>query len=183
MWWNDPRHYLRDLWSGNVRFATFAKAVALALFNLVQEKTGGPTAPHQEAGNPQTSVSPPLNLQPGDIVRVKSKQEIAKTLSKSRNRGLWFDVEMHRFCGGEFRVAKRVETIVDEASGRMLTMKHPCLVLEGVSATGEYRGLYPQNELIYWREVWLERLSNAPDTASHARHQGPSDLPQQEAPR
>jgi hypothetical protein len=56
-------------------------------------------------------------------------------------------------------------------------------VLEGVSATGEYRGLYPQNELIYWREVWLERLSKSPDTACHARHQGPTDLPQQEAPR
>lgn len=169
MWWNDPRHYLRDLWSGNVQFDPFVKAVALALFNLVQKKTGGPTAPHQEVGKPQTDISPPLNLQPGDIVRVKSKQEIAKTLRKSRNRGLWFDVEMHRFCGGEFRVAKRVETIVDETSGRMLTMKYPCIVLAGVSATGEYRGLYPQNELIYWREVWLERLSKAPDTASHAR--------------
>jgi hypothetical protein len=169
MWWNDPRLYLRDLWCGNVRFTPFVKAVALALFNLAQMKTGRPTAPYQEAGKAQTDMPPPLNLRPGDIVRVKSKQEIAKTLKKSRNRGLWFDVEMYRFCGGEFRVVKRVETIIDEPSGRMLTMKHPCIVLEGVSATGEYRGLYPQNELIFWREVWLERLSKAPDTVPLAR--------------
>jgi hypothetical protein len=101
-------------------------------------------------------------LGPGDIVRVKSKQEIEKTLRKSKNRGLWFDVEMHRFCGGEFRVAQRVETIVDEASGRMLTMKYPCIVLEGVSATGEYLGLCPQNELIYWCETWLDHVSKEP---------------------
>ena len=167
MRFNDPRHYLRDLWCGNVKFDPFVKAVGLALFNLVQTKTGGPTAPYREAGGPQTAVSP-INLRPGDIVRVKSKQEIEKTLRKSKNRGLWFDVEMHRFCGGEFRVAQRVETIVDEASGRMLTMKNPCIVLEGVSATGEYLGLCPQNELIYWREIWLERVSNEPDTAAHS---------------
>ncbi|MGC2395575.1 MAG: hypothetical protein WA579_06210 [Rhodomicrobium sp.] len=169
MWWNDPRHYLRSLWSGNVQFVPFVKAVALALFNLAQTKTRSPTAPHQEDGIPQTGVKPPLNLRPGDIVRVKSKEEIAKTLKKSRNRGLSFDgVEMNRFCGGEFRVAKRVETIVDEASGRMLTMKSPCIVLEGVTSGGEYRGLYPQNELIFWREVWLERVGEAPEVAFHA---------------
>src|SRR5262245_20370764 len=76
MRFNDPRHYLRDFWCGNVRFNPFVKAVALALFNLVQMKTGGPTAPYREAGGLQTDVSPSINLRPGDIVRVKSKQEI-----------------------------------------------------------------------------------------------------------
>jgi hypothetical protein len=67
-----------------------------------------------------------------------------------------------------FSFAQRVETIVGEASGRMLTMKHPCIVLEGVSATGEYLGLCPQNEMIYWREVWLELVSKESDTAAHS---------------
>ena len=65
---------------------------------------------------------------------------------------------MHRFCGGELRVAAVVRNIVDEASGKMLTMNNSCIILEGVAATGEYLGLCPQNELIYWREAWLERL-------------------------
>lgn len=160
--WHDPRHYLRDIWSGNVRFAPFMKALALALFNLVQKKTGGPTAPYREAGALRIDMTKALELKPGDVVRVKAKKEIEKTLTKSKNRGLWFDVEMHRFCGGEFRVAERVQTIVHEASGRMLTLKNPCITLEGVTATGEYLGLCPQNELIFWREVWLERAPSFP---------------------
>jgi hypothetical protein len=169
MWWNDPRHYLRDLWSGNVRFAPFVKAVAIALFNIVQKKTRGPTAPYRETRDRKAGKSPPLDLQPGDIVRVKPKQEIERTLTKSRNLGLWFDVEMHRYCGGEFRVAGRVQTMICEENGNMLTLKNPCIILEGATGTGEYLGLCPQSDLIYWRESWLERLSKASDTVSLAR--------------
>ncbi len=160
---NDPRHYLRDLWSGNVRFDVFLTAVALNLFNFMQRRTGGEMAPYRMHDVPKVHPSAPLNLQPGERVRVKSKTQIEGTLVNSKNRGLWFDVEMHRFCGGEFRVATRVSTIVSEATGRLLSLKNPCIVLEGVSATGEYLALCPQNELIYWREAWLERVDVAPD--------------------
>jgi len=169
MWWNDPRIYLRDLWSGNVRFAPLMKAVGLALFNIVQKKTRGPTAPYRETSDRKVDKSPPLDLQPGDVVRVKPKQEIEKTLTKSKNLGLWFDVEMHRYCGGEFRVAGRVQTMICEENGSMLTLKNPCIILEGATGTGEYHGLCPQSDLIYWREVWLERLSKASDTVPLAR--------------
>ena len=85
---------------------------------------------------------------------------------------------MNRFCGGEFRVAKRVETIVDEASGRMLTMKNRCIVLDGVTSGGEYRGLYPQNELIFWREVWLERVGKAQTSRSRQQSNQRRNLPE-----
>ena len=45
MWWNDPRHYLRSLWSGNVQFVPFVKAVAPAVFNLAQTKPKPHRAP------------------------------------------------------------------------------------------------------------------------------------------
>jgi hypothetical protein len=167
--WNDPRHYWRDFRSGNIRLTPFLTAVALALFNVVQRKTGGPVAPYRAPTDRKSSPKEMLDLQPGEIVRVKMRAEIEKTLnSASKNRGLWFDREMHRFCGGEFRVASRVRTIVDEASGKMLSMNNPCIVLEGVAATGEYLGLCPQNELIYWREAWLERVAATPVTAARA---------------
>jgi hypothetical protein len=162
--WRDPRHYWRDLRSGNVRLQPFVTAVALALFNSAQRKSGGAEAPHREPTDRKTTPKEVLDLQPGEIVRVKTKQEIEKTLNfASKNRGLWFDREMHRFCGGEFRVAAVVRNIVDEASGKMLRMNNSCIVLDGVAATGEYLGLCPQNELIYWRECWLERLSKRPE--------------------
>ena len=44
-------------------------------------------------------------------------------------------------------------------------MAASCIVLEVASSGGEYRGLYPQNELIFWREVWLERVGAAPEVA------------------
>jgi hypothetical protein len=165
--WNDPRHYWRDFCSGNVRLSPLIKAVALALFNGAQRKSGGAVAPYREPTDRKTSPKVVLDLQPGEIVRVKTKSEIEQTLnSGSKNRGLWFDREMHRFCGGEFRVATVVRNIVDEAGGKMLTMNNPCIILEGVVATGEYLGLCPQNELIYWREAWLERLGLRAEVSS-----------------
>jgi hypothetical protein len=164
--WRDPRHYWRDLRSGNIRPGPFITAVALALFNSVQRKSGGVVAPYREPTDRKTSPKDVLDLQPGEIVRVKTRREIERTLnSASKNRGLWFDREMHRFCGGEFRVESVVRTMVDEASGKLLTLGNPCIVLEGVSATGEYLGLCPQNELIYWREAWLERVTSRADVS------------------
>jgi hypothetical protein len=162
--WRDPRHYWRELRSGNVRPGPFIAAVALALFNSAQRKLGGAEAPYREPADRKTSPKEVLDLLPGEIVRVKTRRKIEQTLnSVSKNRGLWFDREMHRFCGGEFRVASVVRTIVDEASGKLLTMGSACIVLEGVSATGEYLGLCPQNELIFWHEIWLERVTSRPE--------------------
>lgn len=158
--WNDPRHWLRDLWTGNVRPRLFVTAVSLKLFNLVQGKLRRPLMPRRDPAVGKSDAPEILDLQPGEMVRVRTKREIEQTLnSASKNRGLWFDVEMHRFCGGVFRVQSSVRTIIDEATGKMLTMKRPCIVLEKVSATGEYLSLCPQNELIYWREAWLQRIT------------------------
>ena len=53
----------------------------------------------------QTTPHAVLNLQPGELVRIKSKHEIEQTLNAQfKNRGLWFDKEMTRFCGGNYRV-------------------------------------------------------------------------------
>ena len=148
----------------------FVTAVALALFNSMQRISGGAEVPYRGPTDRKTTPGEAPGLQPGEMVRVKAKREIEQTLNfASKNRGLWFDREMHRFCGGEFRVASVVRTIIDEASGRMLTMTIPCIVLEGVSATGEYLGLCPQNELIFWREAWLERVSSRVEMSSPAQ--------------
>jgi hypothetical protein len=92
-------------------------------------------------------------------VRVKPKRAIEPTLNaKSRNRGLWFDAEMLRYCGGTYRVLARVERLIEERTGKMLHLASPCIILDGVTASGEYQGLCAQNESIFWREIWLERV-------------------------
>jgi hypothetical protein len=162
--WGDPRHYLRDLTGGNVRLGPFLTGVALALFGWVQRKRGAVPFPVHPSGKrgEKTTLPEPLHLQAGDVVRVKAKHEIAPTLDpRSRNRGLRFDAEMLRFCGGEYRVATRIERLIDERSGKMIRITNPCLILEGVTATGEYQAFCAQNESIFWREIWLERAGTA----------------------
>jgi len=74
-----------------------------------------------------------LNVQPGELVHVKSHQEILNTLNEgSQNRGLWWDAEMVPYCGGTYRVLKRVTRIIQENTGRMQELKNPCIILDSV---------------------------------------------------
>ncbi|HEV2779871.1 MAG TPA: hypothetical protein VGX25_10780 [Actinophytocola sp.] len=100
-----------------------------------------------------------LNLQPGELVRIKPKAEIEATLDENRlNRGMGFEEEMARYCGTTARVLNRVDRCIDEKTGRMLTMKSPCIVLEGVVCAGAYKGNCPREFVPFWREIWLERV-------------------------
>jgi hypothetical protein len=101
-----------------------------------------------------------LDLQPAELVRVRSKEEIIATLDKNnRNRGLLFDSEMLPYCGGIYRVLRRVNHIIDEKTGKMMDMKYPCIVLEGVFCRSDYHRLCPKAIYSYWRENWLIRVS------------------------
>jgi hypothetical protein len=102
-----------------------------------------------------------LNLEPGELVRVKPYSEILETLDeRNLNRGLSFDPEMVPYCGGTYRVLDRVVNIINERTGRMHHLSNDCIMLEDVYCRACYakhrrfcpRGIYP-----YWREVWLER--------------------------
>ena len=53
---------------------------------------------------------------------------------------------MSRFCGRTAKVARRVDRIIDEKTGRMLTMKNPCIVLEGVVCEGAFHAELPAGD-------------------------------------
>jgi hypothetical protein len=167
----DPCHYARDLLTGNVRLLPLCTGLAIAFFNRVQRKLGGPVFPNYSFGTTKPSPQEALGLQPGDLVRVKPKSLIEPTLKASRNHGLWFDRDMIRFCGGEYRVKTRVERVIAERTGELRLLTNPCIILDGVTATGEYQGFNPENEYNFWREVWLERV--APSDTLPAPHHEP----------
>ena len=106
-----------------------------------------------------------LDLQPGEYVRVKSLDEINATLDKhQKNRGLWFDQEMAKFCGNTYRVHTRMSKIINERSGKMIQFKTPSVVLENVYCQSEFsdcRLFCPRSIYSYWREAWLERIDDA----------------------
>jgi len=168
MAWKDPRHFLRDFTLGNVRLGPLLSGVSMRTFNRVQRCFRAPlTYPHLNTSGLENSPHLVLDLQPGEAVRVRPKREIEATLTTGfLNRGLWFDGEMLRFCGGEYRVLARVGRLIDEKSGRLIRLKNPAIILEGVTATGEYLAFCPQNESILWREIWLERVSGRDPNAA-----------------
>ena len=102
-----------------------------------------------------------LGLQPGELVRIKSHEEILETLnSRNTNRGLYFDAESVPYCGGTYRVLKQVTKIINESTGRMQEMKTPCVILDTVVCQSRYsecRLFCPRSIYPYWREIWLER--------------------------
>jgi hypothetical protein len=111
-------------------------------------------------GQPTPNVS--LNLQPGELVRIKSHAEILRTLNtEGKNRGMAWDAELAPYCGSTRRVLRRVTKIINERTGKMQEMKNPCIVLDAVVCEGRYsscRMFCPRSIFSYWREIWLERV-------------------------
>lgn len=154
----DLRQDLRPLSAGNLGIRGYAIAMLTRIFNRFQKFRGGagyPVMPDSRASGRTPAAS--LDLRANDAVVIRSKEEIARTLVGSRNKGLWFDREMIRYCGRRAVVRKRVNRVIHESTKKMITMKTPCVVLEDVVATGEFLRLCPQHEYIFWREIWLKR--------------------------
>lgn len=142
----DPRQYLRDLASGNVELGAMALTVCYFIFDLLgqptSERSGRPFRalydgwaalfglvpyPRKRGAVPDGKRAPvaALNLQPGDLVRVKSYDEILKTLDRDgRNRGMLFDAELVPYCGGVFRVRSRVDVFIEEGTGKAAHSAH-----------------------------------------------------------
>jgi hypothetical protein len=159
----DPRAYVRVLTSGNVGLARFLRVVARAAVEEPMRKLHLTPRIWVRGTNVRAVREPPLNLQPGDLVRVKSREEIEATLTPDgRNRGLFFDREMLPFCGGVFRVKQRVTRFIDDRSGgKMIELKSDCVTLDGVVCSGELsavRWFCPREIQSFWREAWLRRV-------------------------
>jgi hypothetical protein len=160
----DPRPYVREWASGNVPLGKAVRVVGRAVSAHSLNKLGrlpNPPLRGRTAASPKTV---PLELQPGDWVRIKSPEEIEATLNdKGMNRGLWFDREMVVLCGEVFRVKQRVRRFINETDGSMIELSSDCLTLEGAVCSGEHslsRWFCPRAIHPYWREAWLERVDS-----------------------
>ena len=184
-WW-DLRQYIEDYTSGNVGFWRMlcGGAYFLALwlsrrgiglgrpirwsFDHLHPLWRGAPFPRRRGRIPSGERTPDrsLDLQPGELVRIKPYQEILNTLDiNNRNRGLYFDAEEVPYCGGSYRVQKRVTRIINERTGHMREMKTPSVILDEVICQSRYsecRLFCPRSIYSYWREIWLERVEPIP---------------------
>jgi hypothetical protein len=99
-----------------------------------------------------------LTLQPGEVVEVKSEDEIRRTLDAvGKNRGLGFMPEMWDYCGQRGRVFKRVEKICLENIPRTVRKMKNTVILEGAVCKGSGIGC-DRACFYFWRECWLKRV-------------------------
>jgi len=98
-------------------------------------------------------------LEPRDLVRIRSREEIQATLDRwNQLRGCAFMEEMWRHCGTTQRVYKRVERFMDERDYLVKRCKG-IVILEGVMCEGTKDfGPCDRSCFYFWREEWLERL-------------------------
>jgi hypothetical protein len=98
-------------------------------------------------------------LRVGDIVRVRTKEEILATLdADGRLDGLPFMPEMFRYTGREFTVAKRAHKTCDTVfpvRGRTMT---EAVHLE-TRCDGEFHGGCEAGCVIFWKKAWLEPVA------------------------
>jgi hypothetical protein len=178
-WW-DVRQYVRDVTSGNVALVALVPLMLRMMYNVllsrlkrirggyrvattISKVTHGVWVFPAVQGTLTRTPSMTLNLQPGEYVQVKSREEILTTLdTNQKNRGLYFDVEMLRYCGRTFRVLQRVERIINETNGRLMRLPNDCVILEGVTCSSHFsegRLFCPRSIYPYWREIWLRRIT------------------------
>ena len=100
------------------------------------------------------------SLKPGDIVRVKSPEEIKNTLNHwNMLQGCVFLEEMWPYCGKTQRVFKPVEKFLDERD-YLMKKCHGIVILDGVMCQGTKDfGPCDRSCFYFWREEWLEKLS------------------------
>jgi hypothetical protein len=102
--------------------------------------------------------NPIINLKAGDLVRVRSIQEIESTLDSFQElKGCGFMPEMIQFCGTIQRVLKPVERFVDERTLKTHRAKG-IVILDNLTCRGSSDlGRCDRNCYFFWREEWLEK--------------------------
>jgi len=102
-------------------------------------------------------------LRPGDLVEVRSPEEIAKTLDAAGTlEQLPFMREMVEYCGKRFRVSRRVVKLCASGMKTGSTLRgfdtDDVVLLEGLRCSGADHGGCQKCCTIFWREAWLQRV-------------------------
>jgi len=111
----------------------------------------------------------PSRLRQGDLVEVRSPDEILRTLDPDGTVGaLPFMPEMIEMCGRRFRVSRRVvKTCFYGRFSTMLAFKGSDVVtLEDIRCSGDAHDGCEKGCMIFWREDWLRRVPSAAATAA-----------------
>jgi len=154
----------KEMRNGDIPASEVLKLFAVWFWQRLLHATNWSSTPR---GPHRRTPSSSLGLKPGEVVRVKSRAQIAETLdSEGRNRGMGVCSEMMRCCGHDAEVRYRVDRIIDERTGKMRELSDTVALQnvgrkerlsEGCLCNGQ-PGDCPLGGLMYWREIWLDRV-------------------------
>ena len=102
-------------------------------------------------------------LRPGDLVEIKSPEDILRTLDAEGTLDrLPFMPEMVESCGKRFRVARRVlkTCYYGETNGMRKFRTDDVVVLDGLRCSGANHDGCQKACMVFWREAWLRRVDN-----------------------
>ena len=121
------------------------------------------------------TISSAKGLRVGDLVEVRSADEIMATLDeRGELENLPFMPEMLKFCGQRLTVDKVAHKLCDTISGTGLHKMENAVHLTDSRCDGTAHGGCQTACLLYWKEAWLKRVeADAPSSATS----GPVDLP------
>lgn len=103
-----------------------------------------------------------LKLKKGDIVKVRSRQEIEQTLDENNQfEGCGFMESMWQYCGGSYKVLKRVEVVLDPWKNKLRKCRD-LVALDGLFCHGDPKisSECDRTCIFYWKEAWLEKVSS-----------------------
>lgn len=128
----------------------------LVRLDYLKKGFSGTTGTSSEgSGQAKNSVT---GLKAGDLVRVRSKEEIQATLDyRNQLQGCAFMEEMWPYCGTTQQVLKRVARVLDERDFLVKKCKG-IVLLDGAICEGTKElGPCDHSCFFFWKEEWLEK--------------------------
>jgi hypothetical protein len=112
--------------------------------------------------SPQTmakSFAPAIPFAHGELVRVRSREEILSTLDPFKElKGCAFLPEMVRYCGTQQRVLRSMRYFMDERDYKVKKARG-IVLLENIICNGTATfGECDRCCFLFWREEWLEKI-------------------------
>src|SRR5215210_7288694 len=119
-----------------------------------------------------------LGLKVGDLVEVRSAEEILATLDeRGELENLPFMPEMLAFCGRQLSVHKVAHKLCDTISGSGMRRMTNAVHLTDSRCDGSAHGGCQTACSIYWKEQWLRRVHHSSPSAASALSGGRPTLP------
>lgn len=156
MLWRFKTFVRNALW--HIEAEDFSRSLINAVTKIVKEPSAAANKKIRLRDLYKLKEHEVLNLHPRELVEIKSEAEILATLDENKKyHGLFWMPSMRIFCGKQYRVFKRVETIMLEGSGEIRKIRNTVLLENVICDGGDFYGC-DRSCFYYWREAWLRRV-------------------------